>query len=96
MTPASASSRSPGSSTRGPSCARSSSTSTTSSTPRSTSRRREPEYQHLFSQLLFSYKLNPQTVLFLGYSDNAVGDATTDLTRQDRTLFVKVGYAFVL
>jgi len=57
---------------------------------------REPEYQHLFSQLLFSYKLNPQTVLFLGYSDNAVGDATTDLTRQDRTLFAKVGYAFVL
>lgn len=57
---------------------------------------REPEYQHLFSQLLFSYKLNPQTVLFLGYSDNSYGDVTTDLTREDRTLFVKVGYAFVL
>jgi hypothetical protein len=25
----------------------------------------------LFSQYLFSYKLNPQTVLFVGYSDNA-------------------------
>jgi hypothetical protein len=57
---------------------------------------REPEYQHLFSQLLFSYKLNPQTVFFLGYSDNSYGDVTTDLTRQDRTLFVKVGYAFVM
>jgi hypothetical protein len=57
---------------------------------------REPEYQHLFSQLLFSYKLNPQTVLFVGYSDNSYGDVTTDLTRQDRTLFIKVGYAFVM
>jgi hypothetical protein len=32
---------------------------------------REPEYQHLFSQLLFSYKLNPQTVLFVGCSFNS-------------------------
>jgi hypothetical protein len=27
---------------------------------------REPEYKHLFTQVLFSYKINPQTVLFLG------------------------------
>ncbi|MFL6202986.1 MAG: DUF5916 domain-containing protein [Thermoanaerobaculia bacterium] len=56
--------------------------------------------EHLFSQLLFSYKLNPQTVLFLGYSDNAFGsefrNRTIDLTRADRTLFFKVGYALVL
>jgi hypothetical protein len=56
--------------------------------------------EHLFSQLLFSYKLNPQTVLFLGYSDNAFGaelrDRTIELTRADRTLFFKVGYALVL
>ena len=25
----------------------------------------------VFAQFLFSYKLNPQTVLFLGYSDNS-------------------------
>ncbi len=53
----------------------------------------------LLSQLLFSYKLNPQTVLYLGYSDDALGfEAATDrvdLTRTDRTLFVKVGYAFL-
>src|SRR4029077_17661536 len=30
----------------------------------------EPQQQTLFTQLLFSYKLNAQTVLFLGYSDN--------------------------
>ena len=57
--------------------------------------------EHLFSQLLFSYKLNPQTVLFLGYSDNQVGgevrrDEIVDLTRADRTLFFKVGYALVM
>jgi hypothetical protein len=63
----------------------------------------EPQSKHLFSQLLFSYKLNPQTVLFLGYSDNHVGGDTgqlgerpIDLTRTDRTLFFKVGYALVL
>jgi hypothetical protein len=56
--------------------------------------------EHLFTQLLFSYKLNPQTVLFLGYSDNSSGtelaEQTIDLTRSDRTLFFKVGYALVL
>jgi hypothetical protein len=63
----------------------------------------EPESKHLFSQLLFSYKLNPQTVLFLGYSDNHVGgdpgllgERPIDLTRTDRTLFFKVGYALVM
>ncbi len=49
----------------------------------------------LFSQLLFSYKLNPQTVLFVGYSDNSFGDQRIDLTRADRTLFLKIGYAWV-
>jgi hypothetical protein len=56
--------------------------------------------EQLFTQLLFSYKLNPQTVLFLGYSDNSFGselaESTIDLTRADRTLFFKVGYALVL
>lgn len=49
----------------------------------------------LFNQLLFSYKLNPQTVLFAGYSDNSFGDERIDLTRKDRTFFLKVGYAWV-
>ncbi len=49
----------------------------------------------LFSQLLFSYKLNPQTVLFLGYSDDSAGDQRIDLTRAERTFFLKVGYAWV-
>jgi hypothetical protein len=51
---------------------------------------------NLFSQLLFAYKLNPQTVLFLGYSDNQIGGESIDLTRSARTLFLKLGYALVL
>ncbi len=52
--------------------------------------------ERLFTQLLFSYKLNPQTVLFLGYADNREGDEFVDLTESNRTLFFKFGYAFVL
>jgi hypothetical protein len=47
-----------------------------------------------FTQFLFSYKLNPRTVLFLGYSDNYLGMQGLDLTQTDRTFFVKVGYAW--
>ncbi|HEX6899487.1 MAG TPA: DUF5916 domain-containing protein [Thermoanaerobaculia bacterium] len=51
----------------------------------------------LGSQLLFAYKLNPQTVLFVGYSDLLQGSPNEpDLTRQERTLFLKVGYALGL
>lgn len=56
----------------------------------------DPEYRHFFTQLLFSYKINPQTMLFLGYSDNSLGSQQYDLTRRDRTFFAKLGYAFVL
>jgi hypothetical protein len=56
----------------------------------------EPETNMLFTQLLFSYKINPKTVLFLGYSDNHFGIKGIDLTRTDRTFFLKIGYALVL
>lgn len=55
----------------------------------------EPQTRTLFTQLLFSYKLNPQTVLFVGYSDNRLGMQNIDLTQTDRTLFLKVGYAWL-
>ena len=46
-------------------------------------------------QLLFSYKINPQTVFFLGYSDNHVDDDDLDsLEQSDRTFFLKLGYAW--
>jgi hypothetical protein len=50
----------------------------------------------VFTQFLFSYKLNAQTVVFLGYSDNSLGARGIDLVRADRTLFFKIGYAWVM
>jgi hypothetical protein len=50
--------------------------------------------QTVFTQFLFSYKLNPQTVLFIGYSDNYLGMTNIDITQTDRTFFVKLGYAW--
>jgi hypothetical protein len=46
-------------------------------------------------QLLYSYKINPQTVFFLGYSDKHIDDDDLDgLQEADRTLFMKIGYAW--
>jgi hypothetical protein len=55
----------------------------------------DEEAEDLFTQLLFSYELNPQTVLFVGYTDNRFGFDQVDLTQADRTFFVKLGYAFL-
>ena len=57
---------------------------------------RDPEYKNLFSQVLFSYKINPRTVLFLGYSDDFYGYSDIPLTQNNRTFFMKLGYALVL
>lgn len=51
--------------------------------------------EELFTQLLFSYKLNPRTVVFVGYSDSRAGDQSVDLTQEDRTFFLKLGYSWV-
>lgn len=57
----------------------------------------DPEFSHLFSQVLFSYKINPRTVLFLGYSDDYYGYSyMPGLKQNNRTLFLKIGYALVL
>ncbi|MGK2858184.1 MAG: DUF5916 domain-containing protein [Thermoanaerobaculia bacterium] len=55
-----------------------------------------PRSRDFFNQLLFSYKINPQTVFFAGYSDVYAGDDQIDLTQQSRTLFVKFGYAWLM
>lgn len=54
------------------------------------------EERILFSQFLFSYKFNPQTVVFLGYSDNYRGVNDRTLLQLDRTFFLKLGYAWIL
>jgi hypothetical protein len=51
--------------------------------------------QDVGRQLLYSYKLNPQTVFFLGYSDAMLDDDSLDgLTTSDRSWFMKIGYAW--
>jgi hypothetical protein len=55
----------------------------------------EAREQGLETQVLLSYKVNPQTVFFLGYSDLYLGDEHSDLTQSSRTLFAKLGYAWI-
>jgi hypothetical protein len=56
-----------------------------------------PHTRELGSQLLYSYKLNPQTLFFAGYSDNAFADDDVNsLTRDQRSVFVKFSYAWML
>jgi hypothetical protein len=43
---------------------------------------------------LFSYKLNWQTVLFVGYGDNRTLEENGELQRADRQFFLKISYAF--
>jgi hypothetical protein len=53
------------------------------------------ETENLASQLIYAYKLNPQTVFFLGYSDNSFqDDDLTKLTRAEKTFFTKISYAW--
>ena len=62
-------------------------------TPESWTFEVEDEEETLFLQLLFSYKLNPQTVVLAGYSEERFGDSTTDPKLTGRTFFLKMGYA---
>jgi hypothetical protein len=52
-----------------------------------------PRDRTFTSQLLMSWKLNPRTVLYLGYADDYLGAVDTSLIRRGRTLFFKAGYA---
>lgn len=51
--------------------------------------------RQLFTQFLFSYKINPQTVFFLGTSDTNAATESIPVTTMNRTVFVKVGYAWL-
>jgi len=56
----------------------------------------ESNYKNLGTQLLYSYKINPQTVFFLGYSDAAYEDDTyNQLQKTDKTLFLKMSYSWL-
>ncbi len=49
----------------------------------------------LFVQLLFSYKVNPQTVAFVGYSEGREQYDGVPMTTTGRAVFVKIGYAWL-
>jgi hypothetical protein len=55
----------------------------------------DPLTRHLFTQFLFSYKINPQTLVFLGYSDSSFAEAESSLRQKNRTFFLKLSYAWV-
>ncbi|MDJ0657233.1 MAG: DUF5916 domain-containing protein [Xanthomonadales bacterium] len=51
--------------------------------------------RQLNAQLIYSYKVNPRTVLFAGYSESGLeDDEVVDLVTTSRTLFFKLGYAW--
>lgn len=53
--------------------------------------------RELGSQLLYSYKINPQTLIYAGYSDAALrDDEQEDLTIYQRSVFLKLSYAWML
>jgi hypothetical protein len=50
----------------------------------------------VYSQLLFSYTVNPRTLLYFGYSELRREEPHVDLSLERRSLFVKIGYAWLL
>ena len=48
-----------------------------------------------FVQLLFSYKVNPRTVFFAGYSDGGFENQDFTMRSTDRTIFLKIGYSWL-
>jgi hypothetical protein len=55
-----------------------------------------PVDKSLSTQLIYAYQLNPQTVFYLGYSDSSFQyDNLDSLTRDSRTFFTKVSYAWM-
>ncbi len=56
----------------------------------------EGRTRDLFTQLLFSYEVNPRTAVFVGYNDAALAnDEYQALTQAERTVFMKLGYSWL-
>ncbi|WP_125719212.1 carbohydrate binding family 9 domain-containing protein [Pseudoalteromonas rubra] len=57
----------------------------------------DSQYKRLSTQLLYAYKLNPQTVFFAGYSDNGYqDDDLSKISKDNKTFFAKFSYAWLL
>lgn len=55
----------------------------------------EEKTREMFNQILYTYKVNPQTVIYLGYSDNYNHGPDFQLFQKDKTLFFKLSYAWL-
>jgi len=56
---------------------------------------RDKRSRYFSTQLVYSYKINPQTLFYLGYSDGGFQDDSLDhLVRDQRTIFTKFSYAW--
>ncbi len=56
---------------------------------------RDRRVKDVSTQLIYSYKLNPQSLVFLGYSSHAqLDDASTKVQQDQRSFFAKFSYAF--
>lgn len=53
-----------------------------------------PTTEELFGQLLFSYRVNARTALYLGYTSGYLDEFDSGLTQTDETVFLKVSYAW--
>ena len=54
-------------------------------------------YKSVSAQLLFSYKVNPQTLFFVGYSDGGYqDDDLSKVTKNTRSVFLKMSYAWIM
>jgi len=52
--------------------------------------------KNISTELLYAYKLNPQTVFYLGYSDrHDTEEAFRDLKQNQRSVFMKFSYAWM-
>jgi hypothetical protein len=52
------------------------------------------ENSDIGTQLVYSYKINPRSVFYAGYSDSYAGSDAIDTFQTDRSLFLKFGYAW--
>ena len=55
----------------------------------------QQQSRDLFTDFLFAYKVNPVTAIYAGYSEIYTGTEAYDLTKTSRSLFIKLGYAWV-
>ncbi|MGS0680883.1 DUF5916 domain-containing protein [Shewanella sp. 125m-7] len=54
-------------------------------------------YQQLGNEILYGYKLNPQSVFYLGYSNGLKADDNIEsILKTEETYFMKVSYAWLL